>query len=107
MKNTDSGIGVGRQALTRTAPLYSALVMLWAWLGAPVLGQEIGQQGPGETGQQGPGGNRGKGKDKVDVSLTAPVSGALYFAPASVRLVAAATAKQKSHPIVKVEFFAG
>jgi RHS repeat-associated protein len=52
-------------------------------------------------------GNSGKARDKVDVSLVAPAGGALYLAPASVRLVAAASAKQKNHPIVKVEFFAG
>ena len=46
-------------------------------------------------------------KDKVDVTLTAPVSGALYHAPAAIVLSAVAQAKQKSHPIVKVEFFQG
>src|SRR5882672_9217249 len=45
--------------------------------------------------------------DKVDVILTEPVSGALYHAPAAVVLSAVAQAKQKSHPIVKVEFFQG
>jgi RHS repeat-associated protein len=52
-------------------------------------------------------GNSGKNKDKVDVVLTAPSSGALYLAPAAVQLTAAASAKQKNHPIAKVEFFAG
>jgi RHS repeat-associated protein len=46
-------------------------------------------------------------KDKVDVILTEPVSGALYHAPAAIALSATARAKQKSHPIVKVEFFQG
>src|SRR5882672_3172427 len=46
-------------------------------------------------------------KDKVDVTLTEPVSGALYHAPAAIALSAIAQAKQNSHPIVKVEFFQG
>jgi len=46
-------------------------------------------------------------KDKVDVTLTEPVSGALYHAPAAIALSAIVQAKQKSHPIVKVEFFQG
>jgi len=46
-------------------------------------------------------------KDKVDVTLTEPVSGALYHAPAAIVLSAIARAKQKNHPIVKVEFFQG
>ena len=46
-------------------------------------------------------------KDKVDVILTEPVSGALYPAPAAIVLSAIARAKQESHPIVKVEFFQG
>jgi len=46
-------------------------------------------------------------KDKVDVTLTEPVSGALYHAPAAIVLSAIAQAKQKNHPIVKVEFFQG
>src|SRR5256712_95464 len=46
-------------------------------------------------------------KDKVEVTLTAPAAGALYNAPAAVVLSAIAQAKQKSHPIVKVEFFQG
>src|SRR5438128_11317597 len=46
-------------------------------------------------------------KDKVDVTLTEPVSGALYQAPAAIVLSAIARAKQQSHPIVKVEFFQG
>src|SRR5882762_2402678 len=46
-------------------------------------------------------------KDKVEVMLTAPAAGALYNAPAAVVLSALAQAKQKSHPIVKVEFFQG
>jgi RHS repeat-associated protein len=54
-----------------------------------------------------PAAGQGKSNDKVDVALSAPASGALYAAPASVRLVAQASAKQKNHPIVKVEFFAG
>src|SRR3989475_2225878 len=44
-------------------------------------------------------------KDKVDVTLTEPVSGALYHAPAAIVLSAIARAKQTSHAIVKVEFF--
>src|SRR4051812_2174924 len=56
---------------------------------------------------QGNSGKGGSGKDKVDVSLAAPASGALYLAPAAVQLVAAASTRQKSHPIAKVEFFAG
>src|SRR2546425_867585 len=46
-------------------------------------------------------------KDKVEVTLTAPAAGALYNAPAAVVLSAVAQAKQKGHPIVKVEFFQG
>src|SRR2546427_2196826 len=46
-------------------------------------------------------------KDKVDVTLTEPVRGALYQAPAAIVLSAIARAKQNSHPIVKVEFFQG
>jgi RHS repeat-associated protein len=46
-------------------------------------------------------------KDKVEVTLTEPVSGALYHAPAAIVLSAIAQAKQKNHPIVKVEFFQG
>jgi len=46
-------------------------------------------------------------KDKVEVTLTAPVSGALYQAPAAIVLSAIARAKQKNHPIAKVEFFQG
>jgi RHS repeat-associated protein len=46
-------------------------------------------------------------KDKVDVTLTAPAAGALYNAPAAVVLSAIAQAKQKNHPIAKVEFFQG
>jgi RHS repeat-associated protein len=46
-------------------------------------------------------------KDKVEVTLTAPAAGALYNAPAAIVLSAIARAKQKSHPIVKVEFFQG
>ena len=46
-------------------------------------------------------------KDKVDVTLTEPVSGALYHAPAAIVLSAMARAQQNSHPIVKVEFFQG
>ena len=46
-------------------------------------------------------------KDKVDVTLTEPVSGALYPAPAAIVLSAIARAKQGSHPIVRVEFFQG
>src|SRR5713101_8255331 len=46
-------------------------------------------------------------KDKVEVTLRAPGAGALYNAPAAVVLSAIAQAKQKSHPIVKVEFFQG
>jgi len=46
-------------------------------------------------------------KDKVDVTLTEPVSGALYHAPAAIVLSAIARAKQESHPIAKVEFFQG
>jgi len=46
-------------------------------------------------------------KDKVDVTLTEPVSGALYHAPAAIRLSAIARTRQKNHPIVKVEFFQG
>jgi RHS repeat-associated protein len=46
-------------------------------------------------------------KDKVDVTLTEPVSGALYNAPAAIVLSAIAREMQKSHPIVKVEFFQG
>src|SRR6266850_6025 len=45
--------------------------------------------------------------DKVDVILTEPVSGALYHAPAAVALSAIAQAKQKSHPIARVEFYKG
>jgi RHS repeat-associated protein len=49
-----------------------------------------------------------KGKEeKVDATLLAPVNGALYTAPAAIALRATATAKQKSHPIVRVEFFQG
>src|SRR5439155_27223902 len=44
---------------------------------------------------------------KVEVMLTAPAADALYNAPASVVLSAIAQAKQKSHSIVKVEFFQG
>src|SRR2546425_7818016 len=46
-------------------------------------------------------------KDKVEVTLTAPAAGALYSAPAAVVLSAIAQAKQKNHPIAKVEFFQG
>src|SRR5438094_10235515 len=46
-------------------------------------------------------------KDKVEVTLTAPAAGALYNAPAAVVLSAIAQAKQKNHPIAKVEFFQG
>ncbi|HXM83987.1 MAG TPA: Ig-like domain-containing protein [Burkholderiales bacterium] len=46
-------------------------------------------------------------KDKVEVTLTAPAAGALYHAPAAITLSAIARAKQKSHPIVKVQFFQG
>ena len=46
-------------------------------------------------------------KDKVDVTLTEPVSGALYHAPAAIVLSAIARAKQESHAIAKVEFFQG
>ncbi|HSU64897.1 MAG TPA: Ig-like domain-containing protein, partial [Burkholderiales bacterium] len=46
-------------------------------------------------------------KDKLDVTLTEPVGGALYHAPAAIVLSAIAQAKQKNHPIVKVEFFQG
>ena len=46
-------------------------------------------------------------KDKVDVTLMEPVSGALYDAPAAIVLSAIAREMQKSHPIVKVEFFQG
>src|SRR6267378_3103364 len=46
-------------------------------------------------------------KDKVEVTLTAPAAGALYNAPAAVVLSAIAQAKQKDHPIAKVEFFQG
>src|SRR2546425_11652048 len=46
-------------------------------------------------------------KDKVEVTLTAPAAGAVYNAPAAVVLSAIAQAKQKSHPIVKVESFQG
>src|SRR5712692_1878407 len=46
-------------------------------------------------------------KDKVEVTLTAPAAGALYNAPAAIKLSAIAQTKQKNHPIVKVEFFQG
>jgi len=46
-------------------------------------------------------------KDKVDVTLTEPVGGALYHAPAAIVLSAIAQAKQKNHSIAKVEFFQG
>src|SRR3989442_8807325 len=46
-------------------------------------------------------------KDKIEVTLTAPAAGALYNAPAAVVLSAIAQAKQKNHPIAKVEFFQG
>src|SRR6202007_1856512 len=46
-------------------------------------------------------------KDKVEVTLTAPAAGALYNAPAAVVLSAIAQAKQKNHPVAKVEFFQG
>src|SRR2546428_147857 len=46
-------------------------------------------------------------KDRVEVTLTAPAAGALYNAPAAVVLSAIAQAKQKNHPIAKVEFFQG
>src|SRR2546425_2626984 len=46
-------------------------------------------------------------KDKVEVRLTAPAAGALYNAPAAIRLSAIARTKQKNHPIAKVEFFQG
>src|SRR5467141_5391636 len=46
-------------------------------------------------------------KDKVEVTLTAPAAGVLYNAPAAVVLSAIAQAKQKDHPIAKVEFFRG
>ena len=46
-------------------------------------------------------------KDKVDVTLTEPANGALSHAPAAIVLSAIAQAKQKNHPIVKVEFFQG
>ena len=45
--------------------------------------------------------------DKIQVALSAPASGALYAAPASVQLVAQASSRQKSHPIARVDFFAG
>lgn len=44
-------------------------------------------------------------KDKVEVTLDAPASGALYNALAAIELKATAYAKQRNHPIVKVEFF--
>ena len=44
-------------------------------------------------------------KDKVEVTLTAPAAGALYNAPAAIKLSAIARNRQKNHPIVKVEFF--
>ncbi len=44
--------------------------------------------------------------DKIQVTLTAPAGGALYAAPASVSLVARASARQKNHPIARVHFFA-
>jgi hypothetical protein len=46
-------------------------------------------------------------KDKVQVTLTAPAAGALYNAPAAIKLSAIARTRQKDHPIVKVEFFQG
>jgi RHS repeat-associated protein len=46
-------------------------------------------------------------KDRVEVTLTAPAAGALYNAPAAIRLSAIARTKQKNHPIAKVEFFQG
>src|SRR6267378_1931486 len=46
-------------------------------------------------------------KDKVEVTLTAPAAGALYNAPAAIALSAIAQARQKNHPIAKVEFFQG
>ena len=46
-------------------------------------------------------------RDKVEVTLTAPAAGALYHAPAAITLSAIARARQKNHPIVKVEFFQG
>src|SRR5437016_5130061 len=46
-------------------------------------------------------------KDRVEVTLTAPAASALYNAPAAVVLSAIAQAKQKNHPIAKVEFFQG
>lgn len=45
--------------------------------------------------------------DKIQVALSAPASGTLYAAPASVQLVAQASARQKNHPIARVDFFAG
>ncbi|HZS67380.1 MAG TPA: Ig-like domain-containing protein [Burkholderiales bacterium] len=51
--------------------------------------------------------DEGSGKQKVHVAIAAPAAGALYAAPAAVHLVALASSRQKSHPIAKVEFFAG
>src|SRR5690348_11686990 len=45
--------------------------------------------------------------EKVQVTLSAPASGALYAAPATVQLVAQASSRQKRHPIARVDFFAG
>jgi len=46
-------------------------------------------------------------QNKVEVTLTAPAAGALYNAPAAIKLSAIARTSQKNHPIVKVEFFQG
>lgn len=44
---------------------------------------------------------------KVQVRLTAPLAGTPYTAPATVTLAADAQARQKNHPIVRVEFYRG
>src|SRR5215831_357668 len=43
----------------------------------------------------------------LSVSLTAPASGAVFQAGSTIALTASATASNKNHPIVKVEFFQG
>src|SRR5713101_9595449 len=45
--------------------------------------------------------------DKVTVTLTSPANNSSFTALAAIQFLAMATAKQKNHPIVQVQFFAG
>ncbi|MDP3514719.1 MAG: Ig-like domain-containing protein [Sulfuritalea sp.] len=73
------------------------------------------QAGPGEQGGRASDKDQAREKErnddrdraKVQVSLTAPVTGTIVTAPATITLTAAAQSSQKNHPVTHVEFYQG